>query len=564
MKKLIALLLALVMVMAMVACGNTNAPAKETEAPKADAPAKETEAPKADETEAPAEEEPTVITIGIQKKDTVEDYDTNWLTQTIEEACNVDLEFVFFSADNAEFGTQFGLMCTNNEELPDIVFGSPTGGNSTFHNEYGAMEYFIDLTPYLTDAEKTPYWHESLSNAQDGAFDFVRQMSVSPIDGKWYHWPSYIEAAVNMVGLHTYINQVWLDEVGMDIPKTTDEFYEVLKAFKEKYPDKVAAIGCRGFRSDLIEWITNAFIYNYNDYFWNVENGKLYAPYNTDEYREALIYCKKLVDEDLIDELTLTCTEPGELHAYTTPSGAEGSNVGVFSGHGSLAAEANNEILFDFVPLTTLDSGNGKGGNVVLRTHTYNAGAGITSFCENVDKAVEVLDFMSSYEMSITKQRGPRGEYWDWVDGGNSNTGAPATYECWDASLWMNQNNKIWNMDNCTVSTLNGNALLLEDDGSFGYKKESLYIDLLTQALAADTPDEVVKELIYTAEEDEVVSEVKTVLQDYVRSQSMLFISGQIDPSNDADWETFCKDLELQGLSKWQEVAQAAYTRMNG
>lgn len=54
MKKLIALLLALVMVIAMVACGNANAP-EQTDAPakETEAPAKDTEAPAADATEAP-------------------------------------------------------------------------------------------------------------------------------------------------------------------------------------------------------------------------------------------------------------------------------------------------------------------------------------------------------------------------------------------------------------------------------------------------------------------------------------------------------------------------------
>ena len=52
MKKLIALLLALVMVIGLVACGNN---AEAPEAPKADAPAEAPEAPKADAPEAPAD-----------------------------------------------------------------------------------------------------------------------------------------------------------------------------------------------------------------------------------------------------------------------------------------------------------------------------------------------------------------------------------------------------------------------------------------------------------------------------------------------------------------------------
>ena len=65
MKKLIALLLALVMVLALTACGGSSAPATEapaTEAPKAEAPA----APEAPE--APADESVTVGLCNINEK----------------------------------------------------------------------------------------------------------------------------------------------------------------------------------------------------------------------------------------------------------------------------------------------------------------------------------------------------------------------------------------------------------------------------------------------------------------------------------------------------------------
>jgi len=69
-------------------------------------------------------------------------------------------------------------------------------------------------------------------------------------------------------------------------------------------------------------------------------------------------------------------------------------------------------------------------------------------------------------------------------------------------------------------------------------------------------------ELIYIEGETEIVTEVSSILKDFVKSQTALFISGQLDPANDADWETYCKELEAQGLNEWQKCAQAAYDRM--
>ena len=104
---------------------------------------------------------------------------------------------------------------------------------------------------------------------------------------------------------------------------------------------------------------------------------------------------------------------------------------------------------------------------------------------------------------------------------------------------------------------------ILEDDGSFATR-----CDLLTKAMydanrAVGTPDELVYNLVYTSEEMEVVSDVKKLLQDYIKQTRAEFASGVLDPSSDADWEGYLNSLENQGLSRLLDVSQAAYTRMN-
>ena len=34
-----------------------------------------------------------------------------------------------------------------------------------------------------------------------------------------------------------FINKKWLDELGLEVPTTTDELVEVLKAFRDKKPE---------------------------------------------------------------------------------------------------------------------------------------------------------------------------------------------------------------------------------------------------------------------------------------------------------------------------------------
>ena len=59
----------------------------------------------------------------------------------------------------------------------------------------------------------------------------VREKMTAP-DGHIYTIPYVTKDAI--VGYSPYINEQWLENVGMGMPATTDEFAAVLKAFKEQ------------------------------------------------------------------------------------------------------------------------------------------------------------------------------------------------------------------------------------------------------------------------------------------------------------------------------------------
>ena len=102
MKKIIALLLALAMVMSLAACGGSSAPAA-TEAPKADAPA--AEAPAA---EAPAAEAVTIKVAAIE---------TAYGSQVWADVC---------AAFEAETGIKVEL--TTDKNLEDVLSGPMQNG----------------------------------------------------------------------------------------------------------------------------------------------------------------------------------------------------------------------------------------------------------------------------------------------------------------------------------------------------------------------------------------------------------------------------------------------------
>lgn len=101
--------------------------------------------------------------------------------------------------------------------------------------------------------------------------------------------------------------QDWLDKVGMEAPKTTEDLYKVAKAFTEQDPDgngqddtwgitipKWGALGSNSPYDLIEEW------YGAGNR-WTEKDGKLIPSFETEEFLEANRFVKKMVDEKLIN-----------------------------------------------------------------------------------------------------------------------------------------------------------------------------------------------------------------------------------------------------------------------
>jgi len=121
MKKLIALLLALVMVIGLVACGNNDAPAAE--APKADAPAADAPAADAPAADAPAADDAKVIGIAIYSM--AADSCVEVVNSAKAAAAAVGWEINLQDA-NGDPATQADQMNTLINAGVDIIFLNPT------------------------------------------------------------------------------------------------------------------------------------------------------------------------------------------------------------------------------------------------------------------------------------------------------------------------------------------------------------------------------------------------------------------------------------------------------
>ena len=212
-----------------------------------------------------------------------------------EEKTNVHVEWDMYQKES--WLEKKSLLFASND-LPDAFYGNwILETNDT--TKYGSQGYLIPLE------ELNDKYGVNFTQAINRNEDFKK--GIYAPDGHIYGLPSLDETTGGVNG-GLFMNKVWLDKVGKDIPKTTDEFYEVLKAFKE-----AGDLNGNGKNDEMsFSFRYNSLIQGLYQMFgaWGLaferdgimlKDGEVsYAPIS-DNYREGLEYFNKLYSEGLLD-----------------------------------------------------------------------------------------------------------------------------------------------------------------------------------------------------------------------------------------------------------------------
>ncbi|MCQ2419981.1 MAG: extracellular solute-binding protein [Clostridia bacterium] len=565
MKKLIAILLALVMVLSLAACA-AKQPAAETEKPaeQQESAEKPAEEKKPAEPEEPAE--PVTLTIGLVQKANVESYEDNEFTAWLEEQTGYNLEFVYFSSDHAEAITQLTAMMAGGEKLPDIIWG--INGVEQLRNEWGNDGYLIDLAPYLEDKEASAtFWSrmdECLTPAmQKNIMNKAKDQST----GAYYALPSYQVSGTDKQATQVYINQTWLDNLGLAMPTSFDELVDVLVAFRDNDPngngvaDELPMVGGVGlYRADIVEWLINNWIFC-NDanidgcYFFNVdENNKLYYPQITEEYREALRNINKLVDDNLLSTLSWTVSQTSELKAIVNPE--DGTAIaGVIGCHFSVHTLKDSELMYQYVPLAPFNY-------APMEEDNYRLSACITEDCENPDAAFALLDFMTCEEAAIRMKYGVPEVDWTYDTDDNGIKGILVL----NADAYSGQTRQTWSFLDAAITNfqVSPNATIRAagtEPGWTDIRKATMneHLKLYSEAAEKNNPAEVVYIPYYNAEELEMIGDIDTNLETYFKNCRAEFCNGTMNL--DTDWDKYVSDFQAIGADTLLACAQSAFDR---
>ncbi|NOU96643.1 extracellular solute-binding protein [Paenibacillus sp. LMG 31456] len=199
----------------------------------------------------------------------------NPVTKEFEKRTNTKLNITWVS--DTVFNDKLNVLLASGD-LPDMIrLPDTTVPQFLTMVKQGA---FWDLTPYLKDYKNLmdspkSMWDNSKVNGKNYVVPIVR-----PIEG----------------GTTFFIRKDWLDKLGLNMPTTLDELYQVMKVFKEKEPDgKKGTYGYTMRTNDQIE-----FIYAGAGAKWKVKDGGLIDINLEPEMKASLLYKKKLYDEQLV------------------------------------------------------------------------------------------------------------------------------------------------------------------------------------------------------------------------------------------------------------------------
>lgn len=558
MKKLIAIVLALVTVLSLcAACGGGSTGGEGGNG---------------------GDGEKVKLSIGLPTNARVLSLDDNALTNWLEKETGYELEFIPYSG-GTDIATQISTTVAAQQELPDLLLGISLGDSVI--NTYGRNEYFQDLSEYYADREGASknFWERFEANLPDKDRENIIYQMTDPETGAIYCVPTLETSLLDIMDYQMWINVQWLDQLGMEKPTNNEELLAFLRAVKAgdlngngDTTDEIPLFGAQegGLGADVINWLVNLFLY-FNDRknFSLDANGKLGTPFTTDEYREALKFINSLIKEGLMPDSVFS-SKSSDLPLINTP--ASGTPIcGIFAGHLTLHAAINNEVLYQYEPLQTW-------GYAVFNDNTNRRNNFITSDCEHPDEAFNLMMTMWSEECSYRIRYGEFVEPENQANGGNwtlpdegavSDLGLPCTIKILRDPL-MEQNTCLWfGGVACTlvVYSEGETAQLMEETNPWGKYKSEVHAEsrrLFDEAAKKNPPaEQICPVIIFTEEEklEDIYKENYTACMDYYKNSRTDFCKGSMDPNSDADWNNYLKRLDDLGLKNALDLAQFAYDR---
>ena len=523
--------------------------------------------------------EPYVLKVLTAPNAQVTDWDDNGFTHWIEDSCNVDLQFEFLP--DVEPKQKLNIMITAGEPLPDIINYGLSVAEAYTYGEAGA---FVNLQPYYEGGLAV---NADKAVAEYPSWNLITNITNS--DGSIYAVPKIQASPQNETKYKLWINKTYLDNLGLEMPTTTEEFYDMLVAFRDNdangdgdATDEIPLLGSpSSWGSNPVKFVTNAFVAEDDRDMWMLKDGHVTASYIQDEWFEAVDYLKKLADEKLLAPESFTYGRP-EVKAV---AGTAGNKVGaLFDSSLGFFGNDTEELVEARLRYWPADPLIGPKGvqYVSYNQSSTNCQWFVTADCENPELAFRVGDFCFCEEGYLMGRFGVKDVNWMYVEdylAKHPNAEITTTFDGYEGkylydatkdgeivNVFLTAQNTNW-FDAMPYFSGNldylGAYISKYEDGTVQGLETSGGIrqNAITGVYQQHIPgaDVYCPNLNFTTDELEDIGEIRATIKSYVNEQRTQYILG--NESTITDPEAFKAELEKIGLSHLLEVADAAYQR---
>jgi len=179
---------------------------------------------------------------------------TNWIKDKVKKELNIDITFkpVGRWSENTDI---VNLMAAGS--APDLCYTYNYDMINEFRDKGGIFELSGYIDTYLPDFKKL----QGADPSFPGKYLIYRDQDPKTL--KIYSLRNYVVAIAQR---NIFIRKDWLDKLGMSVPKNMGEFYQALKAFKDRDPGSVGKnrVVPLGVNAD-VRWGLSNFINHFVD-----------------------------------------------------------------------------------------------------------------------------------------------------------------------------------------------------------------------------------------------------------------------------------------------------------
>lgn len=541
-RALSGVLVAILALLSSCSSGGTENSSTESSTSEISSQTENSSSPIVNKTGLPIVDEPITLKGLVALDIKVSDWNTHPAAVELENRTNIYIDWECVAQEG--FTEKRNLIFASNT-LPDLVMRAALSVEQEV--KYSSAGQIIALDPYFE--EYAPNFN-ALLESNEGIYKNI----VLP-DGHVYSMPQLNATEGNLIDKH-WINQVWLDNLNLEMPETTEELYDVLKAFKEEDANgdgdpsnEIPFSSNKTYASDLIKPYYGAWRFGKNhgiiDRYLDVddENKVRLIPLEPN-YKEILSYLNRLWTENLLDHEVFSQNETQLVSKITDNS------VGY-------SAQTNQNQWMgarrdDFVAAPSLTGPYGDNAWVQVSPFVQTTGTFvITNVNPYPEATMRWVDYFYSKEGMVLIRLGIEGKSYIINDEGNYEL-LPEIQNPPDG-LSMTQAHAKWALyfGGCVPQYITDEI----DLSSAQLPEIKAATELLRPYLV---PYEDIPRLKYTEEETIALGRFAEDIRNFIDENSVKFITGERSLD---EFDQFVKDLQVMDIDEYLKVQQASFDR---